>query len=199
MYLASDVLESKDNGVQKRGYKVLARLVESGKVQLDAVAVLKKLEGLVDGLAAAAKKDRLQLLSALIPVIPQDALHLIPSVIPEAVLGTKEPSEKARNAAFDLVVVMGKKMAAGGVVKRQMLEDMDEDGAGDGMCLSCLLRPVAHVVSIAAGSVEEYLTMVCGGLAGASPHMISATVTAVSRLLFEFKGRVLFRETNPDI
>ncbi len=31
--------------------------------------------------------------------------------------------------------------------------------------------------------------MVCGGLAGASAHMISATVTAVSRLLFEFKGK----------
>lgn len=30
--------------------------------------------------------------------------------------------------------------------------------------------------------------MVAGGLAGASPHMISATVTAISRLVFEFKG-----------
>ena len=132
MYLASDVLENKDNGVQKRGYKTLARLVESGKVQADAPAVLQNLEGLVDGLAAAAKKDRIQLLVALIHVIPQDALHLIPSIIPEAVLGSKEPSEKARNAAFDLIVAMGRKMAAGGVVKRQMLKDMDEDGAGDG-------------------------------------------------------------------
>jgi hypothetical protein len=33
------------------------------------------------------------------------------------------------------------------------------------------------------------MTMVAGGLAGASPHMISATVTAISRLVFEFKGR----------
>lgn len=30
--------------------------------------------------------------------------------------------------------------------------------------------------------------MVAGGLAGATPHMISATVTAISRLVFEFKG-----------
>lgn len=30
--------------------------------------------------------------------------------------------------------------------------------------------------------------MVAGGLAGASPHMISATITALSRLVFEFKG-----------
>ena len=33
--------------------------------------------------------------------------------------------------------------------------------------------------------------MVAGGLAGASPHMISATVTAISRLVFEFKGLLL--------
>ena len=36
------------------------------------------------------------------------------------------------------------------------------------------------------------MTMVAGGLAGASAHMISATVTAISRLIFEFKGTVLF-------
>jgi len=30
--------------------------------------------------------------------------------------------------------------------------------------------------------------MVAGGLAGATPHMISATITAISRLIFEFEG-----------
>lgn len=34
--------------------------------------------------------------------------------------------------------------------------------------------------------------MVAGGLAGATPHMISATITAISRLLFEFKGGFCF-------
>lgn len=33
------------------------------------------------------------------------------------------------------------------------------------------------------------MTMVAAGLAGATPHMISATVTAISRLVFEFKGQ----------
>ncbi|KAI0332309.1 NUC173-domain-containing protein [Cubamyces sp. BRFM 1775] len=171
LHMTSEVLENKDNGVQKRGYKTLARLVESGKVQIDAAAVFKKLEGLVDGLAAAAKKDRFHLLTALVQLIPSESLHLIPSIIPEAVLGTKEPSEKARNAAFDLIVAMGKKMAAGGVVKRNMVEGMDEDGA-------------------ATANIEEYLTMIAGGLAGATPHMISATVTAISRLVFEFKDSI---------
>lgn len=40
--------------------------------------------------------------------------------------------------------------------------------------------------------------MVAGGLAGASPHMISATVTAISRLVFEFKGTMtLFLFSQP--
>lgn len=32
--------------------------------------------------------------------------------------------------------------------------------------------------------------MMAGGLAGATPHMISATVTAISRLVFEYKGEL---------
>lgn len=34
--------------------------------------------------------------------------------------------------------------------------------------------------------------MVAAGLAGSTPHMISATITAISRLLFEFKGEFTF-------
>jgi ribosomal RNA-processing protein 12 len=54
------------------------------------------------------------------------------------------------------------------------------------MLLFDLLLAPEHTAATA--SVEEYMTMVAGGLAGATPHMISATVTAISRLVFEFKG-----------
>ncbi|KAJ7200710.1 armadillo-type protein [Mycena rebaudengoi] len=171
--LSAQVLSAKDNGVQKRGYKILTRLIESKKVVVDAEVVLKQLDELADGLAPAAKKDRFNLLSLLIPLLPSSAMHVIPSLIPEAVLGTKEPSEKARTAAFDVVVAMGRKMNAGGVVKRNLMDGMDEDGADE-----------------AVASIEEFMTMVAGGLAGATPHMISATVTAISRLVFEFKDAI---------
>ena len=72
------------------------------------------------------------MLSLLVSRIPPTSLHLLPSIIPEAVLGTKEPSEKARTAAFDLVVAMGRKMSEGGVVRRDLLDGMDEDGATQG-------------------------------------------------------------------
>ncbi|KAJ6625900.1 armadillo-type protein [Mycena sp. CBHHK59/15] len=186
--LSAQVLSAKDNGVQKRGYKILTRLIESGKVTVDAVVVLKQLDEVADGLAPAAKKVRervgldvcakmtpgsVQPAHVLIPLIPSSAMHVIPSLIPEAVLGTKEPSEKARTAAFEVVVAMGKKMGEGGVVKRSLMDGMDEDGAEE-----------------ATASIEEFMTMVAGGLAGASPHMISATVTAISRLVFEFKDAI---------
>lgn len=54
--LSSEVLGCKDNGVQKRGYKILAKLVEGGKVPVDAEPVLRQLDQLVDGLTPAAKK-----------------------------------------------------------------------------------------------------------------------------------------------
>ncbi|TDL26142.1 NUC173-domain-containing protein [Rickenella mellea] len=171
--LSTDVLTNKDNGVQKRGYKLLYKLVESGKVDVNSESTLAVLEEVADETAAAAKRDRLTLIKTLITHLSSTSLHVIPSLIPEAVLGTKEPSEKARTAAFELIVEMGNKMSQGGIVKRSKLNGMDDDSPSE-----------------ATASIEEYLTMVAGGLAGATPHMISATVTAISRLVFEFKDTI---------
>jgi len=62
---------------------------------------------------------------------------LIPEILSEAVLGTKEVNEKARDAGFDLLVVMGNKMAEGGSVTRTIaVEGEEEDGVGqEGMSL----------------------------------------------------------------
>lgn len=123
-------------------------------------------------------------------MLPNTSLHILPSLIPEAVLATKEQSEKARLEAFDLVVTMGKKMKDGGLVKRNLLEEMDEDDATESTFLinEFVVPSLISPNSIAPASLEEYFTMVAGGLAGATPHMISATITAISRLVFEFKG-----------
>jgi len=77
-------------------------------------------------------------------------MHVIPCLIPEAVLGTKEPSEKARAAAFELIVAMGRKMSEGGIVKRSLVGGMDEDGTdegaflGRGMSFSIFLQNVEN-------------------------------------------------------
>jgi ribosomal RNA-processing protein 12 len=54
--LSPDVLTCKDNAVQKRGYKILQRIVDSGKIVVEAESVLRKLDELGDGLMPAAKK-----------------------------------------------------------------------------------------------------------------------------------------------
>jgi hypothetical protein len=54
--LSTQITESKDNAVQKRGYKILAKLVESGKVSPDPQQVLQQMDSLLEGLTPAAKK-----------------------------------------------------------------------------------------------------------------------------------------------
>ena len=66
-------------------------------------------------------------------------------------MGTKEVNEKARDAGFDLLVVMGNKMAEGGSVTRTIaVEGEEEDGVGqEGM------SPVPLIVSLKAAGVIE--------------------------------------------
>ena len=77
-------------------------------------------------------QDRIELLTVVVPALSASSqLHHIHSVLPEAILATKEVNEKARTAAFDLLVVMGRKMTGGGVVKRNLIDGiaaMDLDG-----------------------------------------------------------------------
>jgi ribosomal RNA-processing protein 12 len=105
----------------------------------------------------------------IVDVLPSESLHLIPAILPEAVLGTKEANEKAREAAYELLIGMGRKMQLGGTVRNAMIDGMED-----------------REDSVA--SIGEYFLMVSAGLAGSSQHMISATITALSRMLYEFKG-----------
>jgi ribosomal RNA-processing protein 12 len=107
-------------------------------------------------------------------MLPPESLHLITTILPEAVIGTKEANEKTREAAYSLLIGMGKKMQLGGVVRNAMIDGMDEDAEDK------------------AASIGEYFLMVSAGLAGSSPHMISATITSLSRMLYEFKGASVF-------
>lgn len=175
-----DLLEHEDATVQKKAYRLLKRLLEAG--QLGAAGSGDKLHEFVERLnevatqvGPGAQRDRLQLLSTLVQELPKDRLHLIPEILSEAVLGTKEVNEKARDAGFDLLVVMGHKMAEGGSVKQavQVSEDSDE-----------------LVERTVDANAQEYITMVAAGLTGTTPHMISASINALSRLLFEFKNEV---------
>jgi len=183
------LLKSKDPNIQRRAYRCLAKLaeIESGQEFL-----LKRLDQVTDILKgtdaqpAAQKvyiksisyltfKDRILALHQIVNILPTQLLHMIPIILPEAVIATKEKNEKARDAAYNLLITMGKKMQSGGTVKSAMVDGMDED-SGD-----------------ATASIGEYFLMVSAGLAGSSQHMISAAITALSRMLYEFKGSLALR------
>lgn len=188
-----NILRSAEAGVQKKAYKLLTKLMEGkhGRTVLrvdqpgeDRVGeTLTRLKDSSKAVASGAKKDRVGLFAALVPLIPPTELHHLPSIIPEAVLATKEANQGARELAYELLVGMAHKMLGGGAIKRDLI-----DGAADG-------DEEMHVVS---ASLNEYVTMVAAGLASSSPHMISATITSLARLVYEFHPE-LPRETLTEI
>ncbi|KKY22497.1 putative 90s preribosome component rrp12 [Diplodia seriata] len=162
-----------DPQLQKKAYKLIPRLGESdlGKAALqERNAELQKL--LLDSAPKAtspAKRDRLAALSQVVEYLPSDDLHFIPAVLSEVVIACKEVNEKARTAAFDLLVFMGVRMKQGGTVVQSKIPLMDESAP-----------------SVPA-TLEEYITMMSAGLAGSTPHMISASITGLTRILYEFR------------
>ncbi|KAG8934740.1 hypothetical protein FRC02_009321 [Tulasnella sp. 418] len=171
----SNLLNSTDATIQKKAYRITSRLFEDRKVELsteDVEALVTRLENNTTSVTSGSKRDRLHLLASAVDLLPETSLHHISLLLPEAILGTKEVGEKARHEAFDLLVCMGKKMQKGGIVRRAEIDGMEEDDTQ------------------AEANIEEFLTMMAAGLAGASPHMISATITSISRVLFEFKDAI---------
>lgn len=86
----------------------------------------------------------------------------------EAILGVKEHAEKARKAAFELLVVMGEKMKEGGAIRMDLLNGGEPEER--------------------LANIEEFVKMVGASLAADRDHTISAGVMSLSRVLFEFKG-----------
>ncbi|KAL8901420.1 MAG: hypothetical protein Q9192_000571 [Flavoplaca navasiana] len=163
---------TKDPQLQKKAYKLLPRLATSDNGALALGSRSKDLQSLLLTSAATAsapaRRDRLLSLATIVNHLPNSDLHFIPAILSEAVIATKESNEKARSAAFDLLVLMGRKMGEGGTIEQSKIPHMD-----------------AAALTVEA-SLEEFFTMVSAGLVGETPHMISASITALTRILYEF-------------
>ncbi|RCI15811.1 hypothetical protein L249_3281 [Ophiocordyceps polyrhachis-furcata BCC 54312] len=162
--------------LQKKAYKLIPRLAGS---ELGRAALQERnaeLQQLIlsssQKVSTPARRERLAAVLALLPSIPDESLHFLPSVLSEVVICCKESNERAREMAYELLVQMGHRMASadGAIIDNSRIPHM-ASGAPPGKA-----------------SIEEYLTMVSAGLAGSTPHMISASITAISRLLFEFRS-----------
>lgn len=175
--MASRLLPLKsDPQLQKKAYKLLPRLVTSDS---GAAAVCERnpqLQTLMldssSTATAPTRRDRLAAIAAVIEHLPSSDLHFIPSILSEVVVSAKEVNEKARTQAFDLLVIMAKKMREGGTVIQARIPSMGPDA------------PEVRA------SLEEYFTMVSAGLAGGSPHVVAASIASLTRILFEFASEL---------
>ncbi|KAM0750200.1 NUC173-domain-containing protein [Meredithblackwellia eburnea MCA 4105] len=189
------VLGNRDQGVQKRGYRILNRLLEAGVLgteahEEDVAALVEEVVERGAKVPSGAKRDRTALLATLVSILPRTSLHHLPALLPEAVLGTKESNERTREAAYDLLVFMGKKMDQGGTLDRGKVRGMgsgqDEEMDDDDEDAEEKEKDKMEEEEKVEASLDEFVKMVSAGLAAANPHMISATITSLSRLLFEF-------------
>jgi ribosomal RNA-processing protein 12 len=169
------IIKDDDPQLQKKAYKLIPRLAESstGKAALEERSV--ELQQLIlsssEKVSAPAKRDRLAAISTLVPFLPAKSLHFIPSILPEVVISCKEVNERARTSAFDLLVLMGDKMVSsvGSKIQNSKVPHMTNDAPA------------------VTANLEEYFTMVSAGLAGSTPHMVSASITALTRILYHFR------------
>ena len=168
--------QSSDPQLQKKAYKLLPRLATSPSGTLALQDRNAELQALLlntaSTVSAPARRDRLAAVAVVVEHLPQTSLHFIPSILSEVVISAKEVNEKARTAAFDLLVLMAKKMSQGGQIDQSKIPNMPADAP------------------MATASLEEFFTMVSAGLVGSTPHMISASITALTRILYEFSSQL---------
>ncbi|KAG2662047.1 hypothetical protein PVAP13_1KG517875 [Panicum virgatum] len=154
-------IKDSDSLIQKRAYKVLSMLLK------DAEFVEKNLDVLLELMISSmpcqfpSKRYRLECLYLLIVYILKDSSmvrkrDIISSFITEILLALKEANKKTRNRAYDLLIEIAR-----------ACEDAGNDVRKD--------------------SLHQFFGMVAGGLvSGQTPCAISAVVTGLARLTYEF-------------
>lgn len=182
--LAAAVLNSQtpDQQLIKKAYKLIPRLATTETGQSALMERSAELQSLIlntaDKTPTSARRDRMLAIYELVSYLPTSDLHFIPSVLSEVVLGCKESNEKARTASFELLIHVAKRTIdternpPGTKLRNSLVPHMPDDAAD------------------APATIEEFFTMVSAGLAGSSPHMVAASVTALSRLFFEFHSEL---------
>jgi len=156
--------------------------------------------------ASGSKKARLKCLGRIVEVIPDAALTVAICAhgMGEVILGTKETSEKARIVSYECLVGMGRKMLEAGqnTHDETLWDDMREEDLSeeaDAVAPQDDALEMDSSNSPREASFKEYLMMVLAGLTGGSAHMQSASISSLSRLLFEFKGSTVVHVYRPDV
>lgn len=173
---SSTVAMDKNALMQKRAYRIISKLSESELGEQAIRRFIGDIENVfvqsTGATCTSARAARLTALQSVVKLLPPTDLHFIPSVLLEVIMSTKDVNERSREASYALLIQMGSKMAEGGVVENNKVPGFD---------------PQAEA---SEASLTTFFTMVSAGLAAQSQHMISATITAISCLVYEFKDQL---------
>lgn len=160
--------------MQKRSYRIITKLSET-ESGVNAIKQFNhELQKIIletaETTSLSCRPARLAAMQEILATVSSDDLSFIPSILQEVIMSTKDVNEKAREISYSLLIQMGRVMEKGGVIPNAgMLENED---------------------AVKQANLTEYFTMVCAGLAAQSPHMISAAITAISCIVYEFKDEL---------
>ena len=157
-------LQHPDVAMQKKAYKVVASLAEAHPAfARESLTELREaLEAAAAACNPASKRQRLASLQRLLLTLGDaEVRQVLPSVLGEVVLATKEANVKTRAAAFDLLLAL-----AAAAEKRAGPSEEAK-----------------------AEAVRGLLVMVAAGVAGTSAHMMAAAVLALARLVYGYRAR----------
>ncbi|EEB06279.1 ribosome biogenesis protein Rrp12 [Schizosaccharomyces japonicus yFS275] len=150
-------------GLRKKAYKLLSAIL---KVPSREELLNEKLSEIIsifregaNNISPATQKDRLMALRCLFEISSPTLFAEMQSFLPEAVISTKEESEKARHAAFELL-------------KLFMQQALNSSNYG----------------MTAPERLERFVSLLCAGLAGSNSHMISATIVSITYVVAENKS-----------
>ena len=179
--LTNPAILRSDPQLIKKAYKLIPRLSTS---PTGAEALKKRnteLQQLIlrtsETTPVPARRDRILAIETVVTFLPLTDLHFIPSILSEVVLACKDSNEKARTAGFNLLITVTNKVS-------------DPTNPPETRIRNHLVPHMPDNSPDAPATLEEVFTMVSAGLAGVAPHMVAASIIALSRLLFEYHSQL---------
>lgn len=163
------VVPHKEPLLQKKAYRAFTRLATTEEGRNTIVRNISDIQEFLleqqNTVVPAAKRTRIQTLAY---VIELSDLWFVFNVLPEVILATRDVNERTREAAFNLLISMGRRFSEdGAVIDHSKIEELDDD-------------------DVVPASLETFFEMAMAGLASTNQHMIAATITALSSILHEF-------------
>ncbi|XP_076021629.1 RRP12-like protein [Genypterus blacodes] len=161
--LVRPYLETKEQGMQKKAYRVLEEMCggERDECRSFVMANLETLKVVLlqtlKNASSPAKRPRLKCLIHIVKRLDEEHKDFIITLLPEVIICTKEVSVGARKSAYNLLVEMG--------------------------------NAFVRFCDNTKDAMERFLVLVYAGLTG-SVTMITCTLLALTRLVFNYKDSI---------